>query len=219
MMKLFQKELKFAILSVVILLLIIVTDFNNSVLAANAVSNYFSGIKSFRVTFTQKSIELESSTSKTTKGLLIVKNPDKFYLEYTEPYKLIYVADGKKLWSYDEDLEQVIVKSQSNLLINTPAMIFSQPQEIEKKYKIINLGTKFKVTKYKLIPKQKDSTFEFIIIGFIDNNLKLMEMVDNFGQQTLLQFNKIEKNPTLKSGTFKFIPPEGVDIITDEVSS
>jgi outer membrane lipoprotein carrier protein len=207
------------VFTIVTTLLVTVFTINNPVFAANAVSKYFSDIKSFRVTFTQKSIELDNASSKISKGFLIVKNPDKFYLEYTKPYKLIYVADGKKLWSYDEDLEQVIVKSQANLLVNTPAMILSQPQDIETKYKVEPLGTKQKITQYKLIPKQKNSTFEFIIIGFIDGDLKLMEMLDNFGQHTMLRFDKIEKNPDLKSNAFQFVPPEGVDVITDEVSS
>ncbi|MFV2061053.1 MAG: outer membrane lipoprotein chaperone LolA [Gammaproteobacteria bacterium] len=201
------------------MIFVIALSANNSAIAANAVSKYFGDIKSFKVTFTQKSIELDSSSSKISKGYLIVKNPDKFYLEYTKPYKLIYVADGKKLWSYDEDLEQVIVKSQANLLVNTPAMILSQPQDIEKKYKVKALGTEHEITRYKLIPKEKNSTFEFIIIGFIDGDLKLMEMLDNFGQHTMLRFDKIQKNPSLDSNTFKFIPPEGVDVISDEVSS
>ncbi len=200
-------------------LFILLLSTNHLVMAANPVSQYFSDIKSFKVTFTQKSLELESSSSKISSGFLIVQNPDKFYLEYTKPYKLIYVADGKKLWSYDEDLEQVIVKSQKNLLVNTPAMILSQPQDIEKKYKVKALGTENKITRYKLIPKQKNSTFEFIVIGFIDGDLKLMEMLDNFGQHTMLRFDKINKNPDLESSTFKFTPPEGVDVITDEVAS
>lgn len=207
--------------SVIILTVIALNLFtvNSPVYAANPVSKYFSGVKSFRVSFSQRSLGLDSDSSKISKGFLVVQNPDKFYLEYSEPDKLIYVADGSKLWSYDEDLEQVIVKSQANILINTPAMILSQPQDIEKKYKVVDLGIKFKMNKYKLIPKQKDSTFEFIIIGFIDGNLKLMEMSDNFGQHTQLMFDKIEKNPILKSNRFTFVAPKGVDVITDDAAS
>jgi len=200
-------------------LLLTLFSFTNLAYADNAISKYFAGIKAFKISFVQKSIELESTDSRVSYGNLIVQSPDKFYLEYTRPYKLIYVADGKKLWSYDEDLEQVIVKSQLNILVNTPAMILSQPQDIEKKYTIESFGTKSGIIQYKLIPKKKDSTFEFIVIGFKDGDLKVMEMIDNFGQHTQLQFKKIEKNPVLKSNTFKFIPPEGVDVITDDVSS
>jgi len=214
-----NKKLTLILTVISIVITINVSTINTNIHAANAVSKYFSGIKSFRVSFTQKSLGIDADSSKISKGFLVVQNPDKFYLEYSKPDKLIYVADGLKLWSYDEDLEQVIVKSQSNILINTPAMILSQPQDIEKKYTVVELGTKLKMTKFKLIPKQKDSTFEFIIIGFIDGNLKLMEMTDNFGQHTQLRFDKIEKNPKLKLNRFTFVPPEGVDVITDDISS
>ena len=40
-----------------------------------------------------------------------------------------------------------------------------------------------------------------------------MEMRDNFGQVTRLEFNNIKKNPVLSKNQFKFIPPKDVDII------
>lgn len=219
MLKKINYKTRMSVKSLTWLLLITLCSVNNPVFAENAVSKYFSGIKSFRVSFTQQSLNLDSSTRNISNGFLVVQNPDKFYLEYTKPYKLIYVADGFKLWSYDEDLEQVIVKKQANLLVNTPAMILSQPQDIEKKYRVELLSSEHQVTKYKLTPKQKESSFESIVIGFIDGELKLMEMIDNFGQHTQLRFNTIEKNPNLKANTFSFVPPEGVDVISDEESS
>jgi len=206
-------------LNLLVLISLVIFGLNTNVYASNPVSKYFTGIKSFRVSFTQKLIEEDNIKAKESSGLLIVQNPDKFYLEYTKPDKLIYVADGKKLWAYDEELEQVIVKSQSNILVNTPAMILSQPQDIEKKYTVSKIGKEEGIVKFRLTPKQKDSTFEYIIIGFIKNDLKILEMIDNFGQHTVLKFNKIEKNPILDSKTFTFVPPEGVDVLTDEGES
>ncbi len=219
MLKTVNYKTRMSVKTLTSLLLIIIFSVNNPVYAENAVSKYFSGIKSFRVSFTQQSLNIENSTRNISNGFLVVQNPDKFYLEYTKPYKLIYVADGSKLWSYDEDLEQVIVKKQANLLVNTPAMILSQPQDIEKKYRVKLLSSEHQVTKYELTPIQKETTFESIVIGFIDGELKLMEMMDNFGQHTQLRFNTIEKNPELKANTFSFVPPEGVDVISDEEPS
>ena len=40
-----------------------------------------------------------------------------------------------------------------------------------------------------------------------------MELVDNFGQTTRLQFSAVVKNPTLDGALFEFTPPPGVDVI------
>jgi len=40
-----------------------------------------------------------------------------------------------------------------------------------------------------------------------------MEMRDNFGQTTRLEFTNVVKNPILPSNQFIFTPPKGVDVI------
>lgn len=87
---------------------------------AGQLDSYFAGVKSIQANFTQK-VVLGKTGEQITKGKLYVVSPDKFRLDYTEPYSQLYIADGKTLWSYDEDLEQVIIKPQGNLLANTPA--------------------------------------------------------------------------------------------------
>ena len=51
-------------------------------------------------------------------------------------------------------------------------------------------------------------------IGFRDGNLEAMELHDVFGNVTLLTFSNIEKNPSLPASTFKFVRPQGADVIT-----
>jgi outer membrane lipoprotein carrier protein len=53
-------------------------------------------------------------------------------------------------------------------------------------------------------------------LGFTPKGaLKAMELHDNFGQTTILTFSHLEQNPKLKPELFKFIPPEGADVIRD----
>jgi len=124
------------------------------------------------------------------------------------------VADGKKLWSYDEDLEQVVVKEQGDILINSPAMLLGNTKNLNKSYRIeqavmVVEGWLW----FELTPKQESSNFETVSLAFADNKLKAMEMRDNFGQTTRLEFSNIIKNPKLAKHTFKFVPPKGVDVI------
>ena len=182
-------------------------------LHASELTDYLNNLYTFQANFTQSVFAANNQAKQKSKGLIVVKSPDNFYLEYNEPYKLLYVADGKKLWSYDEDLEQVVVKEQGNLLINTPAMLLGNPKDLTRSYRIEKTGVVEGWLWFELTPKKDNSNFETVGLAFDGAELIAMEMRDNFGQTTRLEFNKVIKNPSLTKNQFKFVPPEGVDII------
>ena len=182
-------------------------------LSASELTNYLNNLHTFKANFIQSVFDANNQVKQKSSGVIIVSSPDKFYLEYNEPYKLIYVADGKKLWSYDEDLEQVVVKDQGNILINTPAMLLGNPKDLTKSYSIEKVGVVDGFLWFELTPKQENNNFETVGLAFNDNKLVAMEMKDNFGQVTRLLFESVIKNPGLTKNQFKFIPPKGVDVI------
>ena len=182
-------------------------------LHASELTDYLNNLHTFQSDFTQLVFAANNQPKQKSKGLIVVKSPNKFYLEYNEPYKLIYVADGNKLWSYDEDLEQVVVKEQGNLLINTPAMLLGDPKDLTKSYEIEKTGIVEGLLWFELTPKTEDSNFETVGFAFDNKKLAVMEMRDNFGQTTRLNFNNVIKNPTIATNRFKFTPPKDVDVI------
>ena len=62
-------------------------------------------------------------------------------------------------------------------------------------------------------PRNKETTFERIRMGFSAVGLERMELTDAFGQTTLLRFIGLERNPVLDPDLFKFVPPPGADVI------
>ncbi len=182
-------------------------------LYASELTAYLNNLHTFQADFIQTVFTANNVEKVKSKGLIIVKSPNKFYLEYNSPYKLLYVADGKKLWSYDVDLEQVVVKQQGNLLINTPAMLLGNPKDLTRSYSIERTGIIEGWLWFELTPKKENSNFETVGLAFDNDKLKAMEMRDNFGQTTRLEFIKVIKNSQIGKNRFKFIPPEGVDVI------
>ena len=180
---------------------------------ASELTSYLNNLHTFKANFIQSVFTANNQVKQKSNGVIIVSSPDKFYLEYNEPYKLIYVADGKKLWSYDEDLEQVVVKEQGNVLINTPAMLLGNPKDLTKSYNIEKAGVVEGFLWFELTPKQENNNFETVGLAFKDSKLVAMEMKDNFGQTTRLLFESVIKNSTLTKNQFKFVPPKGVDVI------
>ncbi|MDR9437104.1 MAG: outer membrane lipoprotein chaperone LolA, partial [Thiohalophilus sp.] len=181
--------------------------------AAPAIEDYFSNLDSFEARFVQKLFSPEQELEEESHGIIKIKRPDRFYLKYTRPYEQLYIADGKKLWSYDVDLEQIIVKQQKNLLRDTPAMILSSPGDLQRQYRIESYNDEGKLNWFRLIPRSNENQFEEINLGFDAEQIRTMELKDGFGRITRLEFDDIRRNPAFSAETFRFTPPAGVDVI------
>lgn len=183
-------------------------------LQAGQLDSYFDGVTTIQAGFTQTVIHSKDK-SQTSKGKLYVASPDRFRLDYLEPYSQLYIADGKTLTSYDEDLEQVIIKPQGEMLTNTPAMVLSNPKQLDQDYKVEYQGRWDGRKWYLLTPKRQDTNFEQLRLGFENKRLKMMELKDSFGQFNRLVFDNVQYNKPLPKKVFSFVPPEGVDIIKE----
>jgi outer membrane lipoprotein carrier protein len=146
-------------------------------------------------------------------GTFMFARPGKFIWSYEKPYSQILQADGDKLYVYDKDLNQVTVRTLGGALGASPAAILFGSNDLEKNFTLRDAGEKGGIDWLELTPKAKDTQFESVGIGFKDGNLQAMELHDVFGNVTLLTFSNIQKNPPIKSDTFKFNVPKGADVI------
>ena len=197
--------------TVLILSLII----SSTTVTAKSLDDYLGHVKSLTASFSQYVFNESTQEPETSSGRIAVQSPDKFRLDYSKPYKQAYVADGDRIWSYDEDLEQVTVKKQEGLLANSPAMVLGNPSGLKDAYVIQAQGVKKNIDWFYLTPKSPDSQFDHVRLGFTGKNLYVMELYDSFGQRTQLRFSNLQYNPTLRSKEFIFSVPEGVDVIGD----
>lgn len=181
--------------------------------AAPTIEDYFSNLDSFEARFVQRLFNAQLELEEESRGVIKIKRPDRFYLKYTQPYEQLYIADGEKLWSYDADLEQIIVKQQKNLLRDTPAMILSNPGNLQRQYRIESYTDEGELNWFRLIPRSTENQFEEIQLGFDAEQIRTMELKDGFGRITRLEFDDIRRNPSFAASTFRFTPPPGVDVI------
>lgn len=194
---------------------LLLTSFNAT---ASSLDDYLGQVKSLTAVFAQYVFNESTQEPEESAGEIFVLSPDKFRLDYTKPYKQVYVADGERLWSYDEDLEQVTVKKQQGLLANSPAIILGNPSELSQAYVVQAQGKKHNIDWFHLTPKNPDSQFDHVRLGFTGKNLYVMELYDSFGQRTQLKFSQLQYNPSISSDKFTFTPPDGVDVIGDVMS-
>lgn len=173
---------------------------------------FLSETKSAKATFAQV-VAGKSGKKQESSGTMAFARPGKFRWNYEKPYQQLLVSDGNKLWSYDKDLEQVTIKKLGDALGNTPAALLAGSGDIEKNFTLSEPGKVEGVEIVDAVPKDKDSTFQRVRIGFVDKLPKMMEVRDNFGQITTLVFSNFERNPVLPAATFTFTPPKGVDVV------
>jgi chaperone LolA len=147
-------------------------------------------------------------------GKMQFERPGKFRWEYQKPYEQIIVGDGKKFWLYDVDLNQVTVKKLDAALGSSPAALLSGSNEIEHGFDLRDLGMRDELDWLQAVPKSSETTFAKILMAFnARSELVVMELHDTFGHRTILRFSEFKNNPSLSAQQFKFVPPQGTDVL------
>ena len=145
-------------------------------------------------------------------GTLDLQRPGKFAWTYTEPFEQKIVADGKELWIYDVELEQVTVKPMDTGLANAPIMILMKQSDVTDQFDVSEVGQRKFLYWIELKPHDKGLEYTDIYIGLEKGRVKAMELQDRFGQSTQIVFDNLRLGVVHNPATFKFVPPPGVDV-------
>jgi outer membrane lipoprotein carrier protein len=165
--------------------------------------------------FEQKIFDHNLKLLQESRGVLAFSRPGKFRWNYVKPYAQLIVGDGSRVWIYDEDLKQVTVKKLDQALGSTPAALLAGNNEAMRAFRLSDKGARDGLEWLEALPRDKEGNFEKIRMGFSSSGLEVMELVDSFGQTTVLRFALLERNPKLDPGLFRFSPPRGADVIGD----
>lgn len=176
---------------------------------------FFDGLGSLRANFEQTVIDNTALTLRESKGVLIMQRPDKFLWDYQHPYQQVIVANGKKIYIYDADLEQVTVKPMQKSMGDTPMLLLSSGGALDDSFAITETGEDSGLEWLQLIPKQQQTNFTMLRLAFDRETLRVMELVDSFDQTTRLRFDGLKRNPKIDGSLFRFVAPAGVDVIEE----
>jgi outer membrane lipoprotein carrier protein len=165
--------------------------------------------------FEQKIFDRNRRLLQESRGVLAFSRPGKFRWTYVKPYAQLIVGDGSRVWIYDEDLKQVTVRKLDQALGSTPAALLAGNNEAMRAFNLSDQGTKGGLEWLEALPRDKEGSFERIRMGFGSSGLEVMELLDSFGQTTVLKFTSLQRNPKLDPGLFRFSPPKGADVIGD----
>ncbi len=175
---------------------------------------FLNSLQTWHAEFEQHQFDESGELLERSDGEVDIRRPGRFRWQYQTPYRQLIVADGERIWIYDQDLEQVTVKDFSAGLGNTPAMLLSSGRDWERAFEIEALPRRDEEFRhYQLTPREKDAQFKQMTLTFAGEALHQLELRDNLGQITLIRFSAQQRNPVLAPDLFQFEPPEGVDIL------
>lgn len=183
--------------------------------AVDQLKAFVDGTKSARADFSQTVTGKSGRKPQTSSGQMMFSRPGKFRWVYDKPYPQLLVGDGRKLWVYDPDLRQISVKAIGDALGSSPAALIAGDNLLEKNFHLAEAGNRDGLDWVEAKPKVADGGFERMRIGLAGNELRAMEIIDNFGQTTLIRFSAFERNPQLAPDLFRFVPPKGADVVGD----
>lgn len=174
---------------------------------------FLEGTQSAQGSFRQIVVKKDRTASQATSGTLAFKRPGKFRWAYDKPFDQLIVGDGEKVWVYDRDLNQVMVRKLDAALGATPAALLAGDNALEKNFTLVASGEAEGLQYVDATPKSAESQFTRIRIGFADNLPRKMLLTDAFGQTTELTFTDMRRNPPLAADAFTFTPPKGADVV------
>jgi len=172
------------------------------------------GLKGLDGQFTQQVYDAAGKLKETSNGRVAMSAPRLFRWEYIKPYPQLIVADGSKVWVYDPDLEQATVREQGVEEQNSPLSALIDPGKLDQQFNVTDSGSAEGLQWLTLTPRNTgEASFQSARLGFNAAGLSRMEVVDAVDQRTRIDFSGWKRNPAFATGTFRYVPEAGVDVI------
>lgn len=167
----------------------------------------------FLQTSTLKAMQIIDSAS----GRIFVKRPGMMRWEYEKPELQTIATDGRTLWIYrPEDNQVMIGKAPTFFGDGKGAGFLSDIQQIRRKF-YITLENKIIEGNYRLNLFPITKTFDLSVV-YLSISAKTFDVVrivtyNSYGDKTRIDLSSIRLKQTLDDKLFTFQIPEGVDIL------
>jgi outer membrane lipoprotein carrier protein len=185
--------------------------------ARSALERFANELDTLHAEFTQTVKSQDGRVQDETHGEVWLQSPDKLRWVYLGEFPETIVADGKNIWMYDESLQQVTIKPQSDQAADSPLMILADVSQIDTQFRFTELGEFEGMLLLELRSLDEESEFERILLGFDvgtdTDSLAMMAMDDAFGQRTEIRFTNVLRNQLTDPQLFSFTAPEGTDVV------
>lgn len=183
----------------------------NESVAAETLAAKLDAYQSLSGNYSQMMTGKDGKMIQSIEGTFKLKRPGLYYWQSEDPYPQTIVSNGKQVWLYDPDLEQVTITQTEQLGFNPSSFLAGDIRKELGAYQVSANGERFTLT-----PLAENAPFDALYLAFTGDLLNQASYTDKLGQTTSLTFSKVVKNPTITKKTFEFEVPAGTDIVTNE---
>jgi len=174
---------------------------------------------SYSARFEQRTTLPMSNRSRKGSGTVVFQKPYKMRWDYQKPDAQVLVSDGKKVSLYNVASRQLMVRPMDEYLqSDVTYAFFSGRGRIMNDFTVAAAAPEKQrpgLYAIKLIPKAAHPQVDYLYL-WVDPKqyfITRLEVVDQFGSVTTLDFSGIEINPVVGGAAFHFTPPAGTEIL------
>jgi len=183
-------------------------------------NTYLSAITTLSAGFEQITTDQTAYDATVYDGRLWLEKPNRFRVDTINPSLQTVVSDGIDFWSYDEDLEQVVISPLNEDLNQVPILLFSSDiLSIQQAYNISGYtGESDKhllLEHFVLEPMSDLSLFHSLTLSFHLGKPVSITINATTGQITTVYLHDVTLNSAISPDRFNFIAPAGADVIDD----
>ena len=173
--------------------------------------------KGFSANFSQESTIKAMDIIDTASGNLFVKAPGMMRWEYEKPDQQLIITDGKRLWIYRQDDNQVMVGTSPYFFGNGKGGGFLSNMKIIREKFNITLDdkscNKYYVLKLTPMGKAFDISLIYLSISITTFDIVQITTYNLYNDETKIYLKNIEFKKHIDDSMFFFEIPEGADIL------
>lgn len=210
-MRIFSKKFLVRVLT---LLVFIAPTVAISSVSLDRLSKFFEQDSTYFAEFYQVILDEGLFLVEESVGLMWLSRPNRFRWEYSEPFAQTIVSDGTNIWEYDVELEQATVRKFTDVFDRSAAQVLAGTYDLEENYIVEDLDIQGQLAWVSIQPKIEGSAqFESMRLGFDEQSLRSVEILDTLGNTTRLQLLDVVQGSEFDEATFQIVLPQGVDLI------
>ena len=178
-----------------------------------ALDRFLDNLETLQAKFEQSVLDTENATVGQLHGLFLLQRPGRFRWDYLAPNKQVILADGRDVWIIEEELKHVTRHLQRFALRGTPAAFMVVDAQVEDDFEIVEIGERLGMQWLELIPRDPDSDFNRVLLAFVGEELRHMELNDKFGQISRFRFFDVQRNIPIDSELFVYQGADDWDVL------
>ncbi len=184
----------------------------------DGVQKFYAEASDFQALFVQTYTYQAYQRTQISKGKVYFKKPGRMRWDYTEPVPKVFVSDSETFWIYEPEERQAFKQPLKKAQLPVALTFMSGEGRFEDAFDAKLLPNLNDDTYHiEIIPKANEGDYKALRLE-VDSKtyaVKASTVVDPVGNTNHLTFSDVKTNRDLKDSGFRFVPPDGVRILSD----